>query len=78
LQGISGHFFCEIAILMTRSDNIRQDPESAPDSLEGAAKVPHQIHSTDLLGGRQEIEILHAGETYRLRKTRSGKLILTK
>lgn len=37
-----------------------------------------QIESTALLGPHQEIDILHAGETYRLRRTRQGKLILTK
>lgn len=37
-----------------------------------------QIESTVLLGPHQEIDILHAGETYRLRRTRQGKLILTK
>lgn len=37
-----------------------------------------KIESTALLGPHQEIDILHAGETYRLRRTRQGKLILTK
>jgi len=37
-----------------------------------------RIESTALLGQHQEIDILHAGETYRLRRTRQGKLILTK
>lgn len=37
-----------------------------------------RIDSTTLLGLHQEIGILHAGETYRLRRTRQGKLILTK
>ncbi|MCX7165083.1 MAG: hemin uptake protein HemP [Rhodocyclales bacterium] len=31
-----------------------------------------------LLGSRSEVEITHQGETYRLRRTRQGKLILTK
>lgn len=37
-----------------------------------------RIESTALLGPHQEIDILHGGETYRLRRTRQGKLILTK
>ncbi|MBI5861530.1 MAG: hemin uptake protein HemP [Rhodocyclales bacterium] len=37
-----------------------------------------RIDSAALLGLHQEIGILHAGETYRLRRTRQGKLILTK
>jgi hemin uptake protein HemP len=39
----------------------------------------HQsLESRDLLQGRDQVEILHRGETYRLRITRQGKLILTK
>jgi hemin uptake protein HemP len=41
------------------------------------APIP-QIESTTLLGPHQGIDILHAGEIYRLRRTRQGKLILTK
>lgn len=36
------------------------------------------IDSESLLGTRGEVEIFHSGETYRLRRTRQGKLILTK
>jgi len=36
------------------------------------------IDSATLLGARGEVEITHSGETYRLRRTRQGKLILTK
>ncbi len=36
------------------------------------------IDSAALLGSRGEVEISHSGETYRLRRTRQGKLILTK
>ncbi len=39
---------------------------------------PSRVDSTTLLGGRAEVEIAHQGETYRLRRTRQGKLILTK
>ncbi len=34
--------------------------------------------SRDLFRGRQEIEIIHEGEVYRLRLTRNGRLILNK
>lgn len=37
-----------------------------------------RIESCKLLGGHHEVIILHAGEEYRLRLTRQGKLILTK
>ena len=36
------------------------------------------LDSAALLGSRNEVEITHQGETYRLRRTRQDKLILTK
>jgi hemin uptake protein HemP len=36
------------------------------------------IESACLFAGRSEVEIHHAGEVYRLRLTRNGKLILNK
>jgi len=36
------------------------------------------VSSDLLLGGKSELKIRHNGETYSLRKTRLGKLILTK
>lgn len=36
------------------------------------------IPSQRLLLGRDEIQIVHQGQVYRLRQTRNGKLILTK
>ncbi|MBP6096048.1 MAG: hemin uptake protein HemP [Methyloversatilis sp.] len=39
---------------------------------------PPVLDSVQLLGGRKQIAILHDGETYSLRLTRNGKLILTK
>lgn len=38
---------------------------------------PH-LHSAELFGTAREVVIEHAGEEYRLRLTRQGKLILTK
>lgn len=37
-----------------------------------------QIRSADLLGSSDALAIQHQGELYILRKTRAGKLILTK
>ena len=55
---------------------------SAAHALASAAgaHLPAQdsISATHLFQGRQEIQIVHHGETYRLRITRNGKLILTK
>jgi hemin uptake protein HemP len=36
------------------------------------------VDSRTLLGGHREVAIRHRDETYRLRETRQGKLILTK
>lgn len=37
-----------------------------------------RLHSKELFGTAHEIVIEHAGDEYRLRLTRQGKLILTK
>lgn len=48
-----------------------------PDSIRGSASRKRWA-SGDLFGDAQEILIEHAGQEYRLRITRQGKLILTK
>lgn len=54
------------------------DPDRAV-SPEARSGIPaERVSSADLLGGRRELCIEHAGETYRLRITGKGKLILTK
>ncbi|NMM46104.1 hemin uptake protein HemP [Rhodospirillaceae bacterium KN72] len=45
---------------------------------EATGSDPIVVSSSDLLRGRTEIMIDHGGECYRLRRTRQGKLILTK
>jgi len=60
----------------------------SPDDLSQPAEVPRQpedervpvpvFRSADLFAGQQEVLIEHAGGVYRLRITRSGKLILQK
>lgn len=49
----------------------------APSDAHAASPV-RRIHSRELLGAAAEIEIEHAGQIYRLRRTSLGKLILTK
>lgn len=39
---------------------------------------PTVIESSDLFAGRIEIHIRHDGQTYRLRITKNGKLIMNK
>ena len=40
--------------------------------------TPESVQSSQIFRGAQEIRILHGDDTYRLRITRNGKLILTK
>ncbi len=50
-------------------------PANRSESGSGSRK---RLTSSDLFGSAQEILIEHAGQEYRLRITRQGKLILTK
>ena len=43
-----------------------------------SAAQARRLKSADLFGAAREVMIDHGNETYRLRKTRLGKLILTK
>jgi hemin uptake protein HemP len=43
-----------------------------------APALRQRLNSADLFGTAREVVIEHAGEEYRLRLTRQGKLILTK
>lgn len=45
--------------------------------VDGSSR-PRTIESAELLGGEREVQIVHAGETYRLLVTRNNKLILQK
>ncbi len=47
-------------------------------AVTGSQPVRPRLHSAELLGTSREVVIAHAGEEYRLRLTRQGKLILTK
>lgn len=59
--------------------NAQADPSTTKSERPpGAARDQRPLDSAVLLGGRGEVEIVHQGETYRLRRTRQGKLILTK
>jgi hemin uptake protein HemP len=60
---------------------VERDPSpsraGAPSDTHATTPV-RRIHSRELLGAAAEIEIEHAGQIYRLRRTSLGKLILTK
>lgn len=61
-----------------------QDPDSNPGEPPARPPEPAAIRSDlsipsgELLKGRREVLIQHEGETYRLRVTKNGKLILHK
>lgn len=63
-----------------RADASSQPQSRAAQGASGAAgpRPPARARSSALLGPRGELIIEHAGEEYRLRRTRNGKLILTK
>ena len=53
-------------------------PIPTPPHLASERVEIDVLRSTELFSGRREICIDHAGQLYRLRITRSGKLILQK
>ena len=71
---------------MNEALSTKQDitPPSRPQgmvevsAITGSQPVRQRLHSAELFGAVREIVIEHAGEEYRLRLTRQGKLILTK
>ncbi len=52
----------------------------SPTATRGAAGADNssRLHSDQLFGQAQEVEIAHGDAIYRLRRTSLGKLILTK
>lgn len=51
----------------------------AAQRANGAGETPERVVRSDaLLQGHSHVSIVHNGETYQLRATRLGKLILTK
>jgi hemin uptake protein HemP len=63
--------------------SIPDSPERRRSTWEGPGTrdtpVPkRRLTSRNLLAGRDEVIIEHAGQEYHLRHTRAGKLILTK
>ena len=49
-----------------------------PSDIERKETSPREWTSSQILDGHSEAIIVHAGELYRLRRTRNNKLILTK
>lgn len=61
----------------SRSSRARPDGLARAGNTGGAGPV-RRITSAELLGAASQIVIEHAGQEYRLCKTRNGKLILVK
>jgi hemin uptake protein HemP len=53
-------------------------PMTAAEHDDAPDPTAPSVASVDLLGQSRELTILHGQDTYRLRLTRHGKLILTK
>ncbi len=55
-------------------------PPPPPATTDAAPSAPRRqaLESRVLFAGGSEVVIFHYGESYRLRQTRQGKLILTK
>jgi len=64
---------------MSMPDRSERRPSASEGSGTRAPAPPkRRLASDDLLAGRDEVIIDHAGQEYYLRHTRAGKLILTK
>ena len=59
----------------TAETSIRTCGQAADTSRDNSRIV---IDAGELFAGRREVDIRHAGQVYRLRITRNGKLILNK
>ena len=66
------------AVASTRVPAPAADATRAASASPERAGPPPQLHSDALFGNSDVVLIQHAGETYRLQRTRLGKLILTK
>jgi hemin uptake protein HemP len=57
------------------------EPGKSPNALQNntdSTREPRKVSSADLMQGATEVLITHRDHIYRLRITRSGKLILHK
>lgn len=63
-------------MLSEKTSNPSETPE--PNRESSAVTPPRTVSSDDLFQGGHELLIEHHGEVYRLRLTKTGKLILNK
>ncbi len=62
----------------TRKSAYGTDSGAVREAHGAPVATPREIASDSLLGNCRAIHIRHGGEVYTLRRTSSGKLILTK
>ncbi|RKR46360.1 hemin uptake protein HemP [Paraburkholderia sp. BL17N1] len=63
----------------TSTATVTGQKPGASDRTNGSGETSQRVvHSDTLLQGHSHVSIVHNGETYQLRATRLGKLILTK
>lgn len=63
---------------MTHNDPAMNPPPRPAETAATPGCDPRTVRSDELLQGQIEVLIAHGNDTYRLRLTRSGKLILQK
>ncbi len=67
----------EQALAAAHAATVCERPDDPCSVCRGMAGM-RVVHSDDLLQGQRELLILHAGQIYRLMRTRNDKLILQK
>jgi len=65
-------------LIKSEMDKSLMEGSRVPSSKAVGSSNPHVITSEVLFNGARELLIKHANESYRLRITNQGKLILTK
>lgn len=63
---------------MKAAEERRTEGALEPRLMTAPYREKRRVRSADLLAGSRELLIEHCGETYLLRHTSKGKLILTK
>ena len=77
---ITSHRFASHHLPAYVRDSMQNNPTppDQPEQKENDASGAHCLDSSEILKGSKEVLIRHGEETYRLRLTRNGKLILHK
>jgi hemin uptake protein HemP len=71
----------DFGIAMSEPTHPTEQPrelEAKPTARSVGPREARTVRSDEILQGADEVQIDHEGQVYRLRRTRSGKLILHK